>query len=202
MLAGPLGTRLLANFGAEVLRVEAGQRAYPDNFPAGHKDASLGAFHNILNTAKKSITIDPRHEHGRQLLLELIAGADIVTNNYRPGVMDQMGYGFDVLKAANPRIISLQIPGCGSRGPWAGVGTYGNMVSAASGLSYLTGFPGRAPRGLGVAYPDFTSPFLVPLHVLSALRERDRTGEAIEMELNQLSATVGLIGVERQGYTP
>jgi crotonobetainyl-CoA:carnitine CoA-transferase CaiB-like acyl-CoA transferase len=201
MIAGPLGTRILANFGAEVLRVEAGRRAYPDTFPDGETDASLGAFHNNLNTRKKSIAIDPRTDRGRELLLELIATADVVTNNYRPGVMDQLGFGFDALTAANPRIVSLQIPGSGSRGPWARVGTYGNMVSAAAGLSTLTGFPGRSPRGLGVAYPDFTTPFLIPMLVLSALRERDRTGEPVEMELNQLSATIALAGVEWLQYS-
>jgi crotonobetainyl-CoA:carnitine CoA-transferase CaiB-like acyl-CoA transferase len=201
MIAGPLGTRILANFGADVLRVESGPRAYPDNFPAGVKDPSVGAFHNILNTAKRSITIDPRSDEGRSLLLELIAQADVVTNNYRPGVMERLGYDFETLKAANPRIISLHVPGCGRDGPWANVGTYGSMVSAAAGLSTLMGFPGRAPRGLGVAYPDFTSPFLMPLLLLGALRERDRTGEPREIELNQLSATIALIGTEWLQYT-
>ena len=200
MIAGPLGTRMLAGFGAEVIRVEAGRRAYPDNFPDGGSDPSLGAFHNSLNTQKKSITVDPRTAAGRALLLELLATADVVTNNYRPGVMDRLGFGFEALTAVNPRIVSLAVPGCGSQGPWARVGTYGNMISAAAGLSALTGFHSRSPRGLGVAYPDFTSPFLIPLLVLSALRERDRTGEPAEVELNQLSATVALAGVEWLQY--
>lgn len=201
MIAGPLGTRLLADFGAEVIRVESGRRGYPDNFPAGHDDPALGAFHNILNTSKLSTTIDPRTPEGRELLLRLVAVSDVVVNNFRPGVMERMGLGRRELEAANRRIISLDVPGCGSKGPWAQIGTFGNMISAASGLSYLTGFPDRPPRGLGVAYPDFSSPYLIPLLVLSALRQRTETAGAVHMELNQLTATIALLGTEWLAYS-
>lgn len=201
MIAGPLGTRLLANFGAEVIRVESGRRGYPDNFPEGYEDPCLGAFHNILDTAKLSTTIDPRTTRGRDLLLRLVSVSDVVVNNFRPGVMERMGLGSLQLETANPRVVNLAVPGCGSRGPWAQIGTFGNMISAASGLSYLTGFPDRPPRGLGVAYPDFSSPYLIPLLVLAGLRRRDETGEAVHMELNQLAATIALIGVEWLAYS-
>lgn len=200
VIAGPLGTRVLANFGAEVIRIESGRRAFPEEFPKGERHPSIGAFHNVLNTQKKSITLDPRSPRGRELLLELIAAADVVTSNYRPGALEEMGYGDDVLRSVNPRIINLEVPGCGSRGPWAQRGSYGNMVNASAGINFLSGFPGRAPRGMGVAYPDFTSPYLMTLLVLGALRERDRTGEGARIELNQLAATVSLIGVEWLQY--
>ena len=196
MIAGPLGTRLLSDFGAEVIRVEAGPRAYPDVFPPGADDPSLGAFHNTLNTQKRSVTIDPRTSRGRDLLLDLVSTADVVTNNYRPPAFENLGFTDEVLRERNPRLINLHMPGTGRTGPWSRIGTFGTMIAAAAGLNGLTGFPGTPPRGLGVAYADFSTPFLVPLMVLSALRERDRTGAGMVLELNQLAATIALLGVE------
>jgi len=196
MLAGPLGTRLLADFGAEVIRVEAGPRAYPDTFPPGTHDPSLGAFHNSLNTQKRSITIDPRTPEGRGLLLDLASTADVVTNNYRPPAFEKLGFDDKALRERNPRLINLHMPGTGRAGPWSRIGSFGTMIAGAAGLNYLTGLPGTPPRGLGVAYSDFTTPFLVPLIILAALRQRDRSGKGIELELNQLAATISLLGVE------
>lgn len=196
VIAGPLGTRMLANFGAEVIRVESGSRALPEVWPKGDRDLSLGAFHNWLNTQKRSTTIDPRTPRGRELLLQLVEQVDIVTSNYRPGAIEAMGFGYDVLREINPKVISLQVPGCGSKGPWATRTSFGNMVAAAAGINAVTGFPGRAPRGMGVAYPDFTSPYFMVLVLLGALRQRAQTGEGMALELNQLAATVSLVGVE------
>lgn len=200
VIAGPLGTRMLANFGAEVIRVESGTRALPEVWPRGDRDLSLGAFHNWLNTQKRSTTIDPRTPRGRDLLLQLVEQVDVLTSNYRPGAIEAMGFGYDALRAINPRIISLQVPGCGSKGPWATRTSFGNMVAAAAGINAVTGFPGRAPRGMGVAYPDFTSPYFMVLVLLGALRQRARTGEGMALELNQLAATVSLVGVEWMQY--
>lgn len=200
MLAGPLGTRLLAEHGAEVIRIEAGPRAFPDRFPDGTTDASLGAYHNTLNAGKRSVTIDPRHSEGRELILELVAGADVVTNNYRPDAFERLGFTDAVLRDANPRIINMHMPGSGRTGPWARIGTYGTMVAAAAGLNYVMGADGTPPRGMGTAYADFTTPYLVPLLVLAALRERDRTGRGMDIELNQLSAAISLLGVEWLEY--
>jgi crotonobetainyl-CoA:carnitine CoA-transferase CaiB-like acyl-CoA transferase len=199
VLAGPFGTRLLANFGADVIRVED-KRGYDDFLPEGHRDRHLGAFHNAVNTHKRSITIDPTTTRGRELLLDLVEHADIVTNNYRPGAFEEMGFGFDVLRARNPRVISLHMPGCGRNGPWRDRGSFGNMVAAACGISWLTGFPGRSPRGLGVAYPDFTGPYLLAMTAVAALGRRERTGVGSEVEVNQLTGAVALIGVDWLDY--
>jgi len=201
VIAGPLGTRILADFGAEVIRVESGGRALQEVYADRDREPSLGAFHNWLNTQKRSTTIDPRSPRGRELLLQLVEQVDVVTSNYRPGALEAMGFGYDVLREVNPRIINLQVPGCGSKGPWASVSSFGNMVAAASGLNAVTGFPGRAMRGMGIAYPDFTSPCFMVLVVLGALRQRAATGVGMDLELNQLAATVSLLGVEWLQYT-
>lgn len=196
VLAGPLGTRVLSNFGAEVIRVEALDRLLPDALPPGTTDIDLGAFHNLVDPGKRSVTIDPRTPQGRELLLALAALSDACTNNFRPGAIEKLGFGYDVLRARNPAIVMAHMPGCGRTGPWSTLPTLGNMVMAASGISSLTGSPWEPPRGLGVAYPDFTSPLLLVATVLAGVREARATGRGRELELNQLAATNSLIGVE------
>jgi crotonobetainyl-CoA:carnitine CoA-transferase CaiB-like acyl-CoA transferase len=195
VLAGPLGTRILANHGAEVIHVEP-RAGDPDFLPRAARDPAVGAFRNLTDTGKRSITVDPRSEAGREALLALAAISDLVVDNFRPGVMERMGFGYARLRERNPRAIALHLPGCSPAGPWGERGTFGNMILGASGLSVLSRFPGRPPRGCGVAFADFTSPYLLVAACLAALRERDASGRGQEIWLDQLSATTALVGVE------
>ena len=199
VVAGPLGGRILANFGAEVLKVESmarldgvrGQPTVENGFSVDH----AGLF-NGANTSKKSVTLNLSDERGRELFRKLVATADVVVNNYSAGTLDRMGLGYELLREINPGIIVLHLPGVGGESPWRKLRTLGNLLLAASGMNFLMGFPGRPPRGPGVAYPDFTSPHLLAVSVLAALRARERSGEGREIELSQLSATVALVGAE------
>jgi benzylsuccinate CoA-transferase BbsF subunit len=107
-----------------------------------------------------------------------------------------MGFGFEVLRSAKADIILVDLPGCGSIGPWAERGTLGGVLMAASGLNDISGFEGRPPYGIATAFPDFTSPYLLASSVLAAIHERDRTGRGQQVEVNQLAATIGLMGAE------
>ena len=107
-----------------------------------------------------------------------------------------MGFPYDALRELNPKLIVLHLPGVGGNSPWVSHRTLGNRLMAASGQNFLTGFPDRPPRGMGIAYPDFTSPHLLVASVLAALREAQRTGQGREILLSQLSATVSLLGAE------
>ena len=203
VLAGPLGTRILASFGAEVIRIESSTK--PDSMrsqigPDGVPDADLGGLHNSVNVGKKSVALDLTDPRGMAIAKELIATADVVVNNFRPGAMERMGLGHDVLCALKPDIISVNVPGAHRTGPWAGRPTMGNILMAASGFNMLTGFPGERPRGIGVAYPDFTAPHLTVAMVMAALRERDRTGDAQQLNVTQLSGMVSLLGAEWLHY--
>ena len=188
--AGPLGTRILANFGAEVIKVESGMRIDPvRNQPVGgqyHPD--LPDLFNDANTGKKSLTLDLTTERGKELIWELVPKVDVVSNNFSAGALARMGFPYEKLREANPGVILLHLPGVGGDSPWAPRRTLGNLLMAASGMNFLTGFPGREPRGMGVAYPDFTTPHLTVASVLSALRARERDGKGREIELSQLSA--------------
>jgi crotonobetainyl-CoA:carnitine CoA-transferase CaiB-like acyl-CoA transferase len=201
VLAGPLGTRLLANFGAEVIRIEATRNTIGDFRPQGVRNPSVGAFRNLVDVGKRSLAVDPRNGAGREVVRRLIGISDVVAENFRPGVLDRMGFDYEGLRALNPSIVVVHLPGCAPDGPWRERGTFGNMILGASGLSSISRFPDRAPRGPGVAYADFTSPYLLASAVIAALRERERTGVGQEIWLDQLSATVSLLGVEWMQYT-
>ncbi len=204
VLAAPIGTRLLASFGAEIIRVESGKK--PDSMraqagPDGKPDQDLGGLFNSVNAGKKSLAIDLTTDAGLAVIKEVIATADVVVNNFRPGAMDRMGLGYDVLTALKSDIVLLNLPGAHRKGPWAVRSSMGNILMAASGFNMLTGFEGERPRGIGVPYPDFTSPHLLASTVLAALRQRDRTGEGQELHLAQLSGIVSLLGAEWMHYS-
>ncbi len=199
VLAGPLGTRMLSNFGADVIKVESSQRMDAlrgQRLPGGRYHTDLGDLLNDANTGKKSVTLDLKTEQGRDLTRRLIAKSDVVVNNYTAGKLAAMGFPYEELRRLNPKLIVLHLPGVGGDSPWVSHRTLGNLLMAASGQNFLMGFPDRPPRGMGVAYPDFTSPHLLVASVLSALREAERSGEGREILLSQLSATVSLLGAE------
>jgi crotonobetainyl-CoA:carnitine CoA-transferase CaiB-like acyl-CoA transferase len=203
VLAAPIGTRLLASFGAEVIRVESSGK--PDSMrgqagPDGKPHPDLGGLFNSVNAGKKSFTVDLGKAAGIALVKELIATADVVVNNFRPGVMERMGLGFDVLRALKPAIILLNLPGAHRTGPWARHPSTGNILMAASGFNMLSGFPGERPRGIGVAYPDFTSPHLLVATILAAVRQRAATGLGQELHLTQLSSLLALLGCEWMAF--
>ncbi|MCY3922557.1 MAG: CoA transferase [Chloroflexi bacterium] len=197
--AGPLTTRLMANFGAEVIKVESsGERMDPLRVQPikGEFHFDLPDLYNEVNTGKKSVTIDLADERGKDLLRELVAHCDVLTNNYSGGSLARMGFPWEQLRAINPRLISVHLPGVGGDSPWRPLRTLGNLLKAASGMNFQMGYPDQPPRGMGVAYPDFTTPHLGVTAILSALRAREETGEGREIELSQLSATVALLGAQ------
>lgn len=203
VLAGPIGTRLLANFGADVIRIES--TAKPDSMrsqigPDGVPDPDLGGLHNSVNTGKRSLAVDLTEPRGKALVDELIDTADIVVDNFRPGALERMGFGYAELSRRNPGIVVCHLPGAHPKGPWAGRPSMGNILMAASGFNMLTGFDGERPRGIGVAYPDFTGPHLLATTVLAAVREQRRTGVGQEITVPQLSGMVSMLGAEWLAY--
>lgn len=203
VLAAPIGTRLLASFGAEVIRVESSSK--PDSMrsqlgPDGKPDPDLGGLFNSVNAGKKSLAVDVSTPEGMEVITDLIATADAVVNNFRPGAMERMGLGYDALRQLKDDIVLLNLPGAHRQGPWAVRSSMGNILMAASGFNLLTGFEGERPRGLGIAYPDFTSPHLLVSTLLAAIHQREVTGAGQEIHLTQLSGMVSLLGAEWMGY--
>lgn len=203
VLAGPLGCRILANLGAEVIKIESEARmdtirgSVP---PPTGPTLTAGGWFNDANTGKLSATIDTRTAEGRELLLRLAAKCDIVIENQRPGAVERMGLPYEALRAVNPRIIVAHMAGAGRTGPWANYGTFGNMITGASGLNVITGWEGAPPTGLGVAFGDFVGPYLVASAVLAAVIERERTGVGQEIDMAQLPGMLSLMSAEWMRY--
>jgi crotonobetainyl-CoA:carnitine CoA-transferase CaiB-like acyl-CoA transferase len=203
VLAGPISGRMLADHGAEVIRVES--RVRPDGLrnallADGTRNPALPGLWNCANTGKRSLTLDLTQEPAKELLRDVIATADLVINNYALGSFDRMGLDYASLSKRNPGLIMIHMPGCGTRGRWAPERTLGNLLMAASGINSLMGFEGRDPRGVGIAYPDFIAPHMMVTLALAAVRERERTGQGREFTINQLGATVSLLGAAWMRY--
>jgi crotonobetainyl-CoA:carnitine CoA-transferase CaiB-like acyl-CoA transferase len=197
--AGPLTTRLMANFGAEVIKVESsGERMDPLRVQPvkGEYNFDLPDLYNEANTGKKSLTLNLADERGKAVLRELVAECDVMVNNYSGGSLARMGFPWEDLRQINPRLISVHLPGVGGDSPWRPLRTLGNLLKAAAGMNFQMGYPHQPPRGMGVAYPDFTSPHVGVTAILAALRACEETGEGREIELSQLSATVALLGAQ------
>ena len=197
--AGPLTTRLMANFGAEVIKVESsGERMDPVRVQPikGEFHFDLPDLFNDVNTGKQSLTLNLADERGKDLLRELVARCDVMVNNYSAGSLARMGFPWEDLREINPELILVHMPGVGGDSPWRPLRTLGNLLKAAAGMNFQMGYPHQPPRGMGVAYPDFTSPHVGVTAILAALRAREESGLGREIELSQLSATVALLGAQ------
>ena len=203
VLAGPLGCRILANLGAEVIKVESESRM--DSIrgsvpPRSGPTLTAGGWFNDANTGKLSATINTKSQEGRDLVRRLAAKCDIVIDNLRPGVVERMGMDYAELRRLNPGIIVAHMAGAGRSGPWANFATFGNMITGASGLNVITGWEGAPPTGLGVAFADFVSPSLVASAVIAAVIERGRTGLGQEIDMAQLPGMISLMSAEWMRY--
>ena len=204
MIAGPLTTRLLADLGAEVIKVESLARV--DRIrevgvqPPGLLSPDTNGVFNDCNPNKLSITLNLGDPRGIQLAKQLVSHGDVVTSNFTPDRMARWGLGYDDLKAVKEDIIVASLPVMGSegsRGSWRAVG---NGVIALGGLNALTGFPGRPPVGLGTLHSDFTAPYFGALQIAAAIRHRNRTGQGQYIELSQYESCIHLLDTEVLDY--
>jgi len=205
MIAGPAGSRMLADFGAEVIKVESQYRL--DNIralgiqpPDPSNTDSNGVF-NDVGTNKRSITLNLNTPRGIELAQELVAQSDIVTNNFTGDRMDRWGLGYEDLRKLKDDIILLTMPVMGTTGPTRRYGSYGNGVIAFGGLTMNMGLPERPPIGMAPLYSDFSAPYFLVSALMAALHHRDRTGEGQFIDLAQAEATVSLLGTDILDYT-
>ncbi len=193
-LAGPLSTKVLADHGAEVIKIEGGnQRIDNQRVTMPFKDDIFGvdrsAVFNPFNTGKRSVAINLAHPKGVELAKKLVAWADIVTENFAGGAIDRMGLGYEELKKINPDIIMLSTSVQGQTGPHTGLSGFGPHLAAMSGLQNISGWPDRAAADIEV-YTDFiTSRFVVP-SLIAALLYRRRTGKGQYIDASQYEMAV------------
>ena len=175
MIAGPVACTLLADFGAEVIKIEE-PRAGDALRHIGPFEQGESLFWNVEARNKKSVTLDLKQPAGRALLLRLVAQADAVVENFRPGVMARLGLAYEDLRQANPRIVLLSVSGFGQTGPYAGRAGYDRIAQAFGGLLHITGFPDRPPVRPGVSIADYQTALFGALSLMMALHHRDARG--------------------------
>ncbi len=187
VLAGPHGTRILGDLGADVVKVNSETRRSLTNDPDN-------PYYWMWNRSKRALALDLAQEEARAVCRSLCEKADDVIENFSVGVMERWGVGYDSVSAANPRVIYLSMPGIGRDGPWAGFVTYAPTIHALSGLTYLTGVPGREDIGLGVSYNDHQVGMHAAVATLAALEARRRTGRGQFIEIAQFEVGVNFLG--------
>src|SRR5579875_708192 len=191
IVAGPQATRILADFGADVIRVEYAGRldsirigmVAPDA-PPGSVDAS--GFFNNFNRNKRSVTLNLADPAGRVAIERLIAVADVVIENFSARVMEEKGLSYARMAAINPAIIYISVSGFGHRGRDAEYITWGPTAQAVSGLTLMSGLPDHAPAGWGYSYLDHSAGYYAALAILIALYHRNRSGHGQYIDLSQI----------------
>ncbi len=173
-IAGPACARMMADFGAEVIKIEPPEGDAVRQMGRHEGDVSLYAA-TILR-GKKSVAIDLKHEEGRRLALEIIRGADILVENNRPGVMERLGMGYEALSALNPGLVMVRISGYGQDGPYAQRPGYGAICEAVGGVRHMTGDPDRPPARVALATTDYLTATYASFGAMMAIVDRFRTG--------------------------
>jgi len=183
VLAGPFCTMLLADMGAEVIKLEIPERGDDSRqFPPFKDGESL--YYVNLNRGKRSITLNLKHEEGRRIFLELVKKSDVLIENFRPGTMDRLGVGYEVLKEVNPRLVFASISGFGQTGPYRTRPGYDIIGQAMGGLMSITGWPDSPPTRSGTAIGDILSALFCCIGILSALKVREQTGKGQSVDVS------------------
>lgn len=193
VLSGPAASLALADLGAEVLKIEPpGAGDETRTFPPLRGTESH--YFLSVNRGKKSIVIDLKTEAGVALARDLAARCDILIENYRPGVMDRLGLGYETLAAINPRLIYCAISGFGMTGPLRDRPSFDIVMQALSGALSVNGEPGREPTKLGIPLGDLVGGVNGPIAVLAALYERTVTGRGRLIDISLLDGLIGMLG--------
>lgn len=193
VLAGPFATQSLGDLGAEILKIEPPgggdeTRRFPP-FIAGESHYFLG-----INRNKKSLVIDLSQEAGADILRRLVARADILVENYRPGVMDRLGLGYAALAAQNPRLIYCAISGFGLSGPLSDKPSFDIVTQALTGALSINGERGHMPVKLGIPLGDMVGGVFGPMAILAALHERTQTGQGRLIDISLYDGLIGMLG--------
>lgn len=208
VLAGAGATRLLAAFGAQVIRVEdpvregrwdilRGARPFKDE----RRGVDFGGAFNHHNVEKLGITLNLRSERGRELLRRLVAVSDVVTENFSAGTMARLGFPYEELARIRPDVVYVSNSGFGATGPYAPYRTWGPVVQAMCGLTFSSGLPDQPPAGWGYAYMDHHGANFMALAVLAALVHRNRTGRGQWVDLSCTEAGATLCGPDALDWT-
>lgn len=185
LIAGPFATRLLAEFGAEVIKIESPDGGDPlRQWRLMHQGTSIWWYLQARN--KKSVTVNLKHPAGKDIVLSLAREADVLVENFRPGVLEKLDLGWERLSAENPRLVMVRLSGYGQTGPYKDQPGFGAVGEAMGGMRYVTGYPDRPPVKLGISIGDSIAALYGVIGALMALRHRDRPdgrGQVVDVAL-------------------
>jgi formyl-CoA transferase len=198
VLAGPFCTMMLADMGADVIKIEEPRRGDDSRAFAPFKNGESSYYMN-LNRNKRGITLNLKGK-GRGIFLDMTRKADIVVENYRPGTMEKLGLGYDDLKKANPRIIYGAVSGFGHYGPFSRRPGYDIIGQAMGGLMSTTGWPGGEPTRSGTAMSDVLAGLSVTIGILAAVRSRDVRGTGQKVDVALVDSVVASLEIITQIY--
>jgi len=189
MMTGPFATMLLGDSGADVIKVEQ-----PEGDPFRRSGETTlggdGAFFLGVNRNKRGIVLDLKSEEGRAAALELAAQADVLVENFRPGLTDKAGLGYDDLRKVNPRLVYCSISGFGRTGPDKNRPALDMIIQAVSGVMQVTGTQESGPLKTGFPFSDLVTALIATIGILVALQARERTGEGQRVDLSMLDASI------------
>jgi formyl-CoA transferase len=197
VLAGPFTGYQMALLGADVIKVEtpgSGDLARQLGADAGLNRQKMGASFLAQNGGKRSLTLNLKSEQGKEVFRRLVAGADVVLENYRPGVMDRLGLGYEALKEVNPGIVYCAISGFGQTGPMAAAPAYDQIIQGRSGVMSITGDAQSAPLRVGYPVCDTIGGMTAAFAVSSALVRRGRSGEGAFIDVSMLDSALVTMG--------
>ena len=188
-IAGPACTRLLADFGAEVIKIEP-----PEGDPVrqmGRHVGDVSLYAASILRGKRSVVLDLKSDDDRAVARALIDRSDILVENFRPGVMERLGLGYDVLSRANPGLVMVRISGYGQTGPYAQRPGYGAICEAVGGVRHLTGDPDRPPARVALATTDYLTASYAAFGAMAAIHERARSGlgQVVDVALYEAAFT-------------
>tara|TARA_B100000686_G_C16803270_1_gene987792 strand:- start:730 stop:1935 length:1206 start_codon:yes stop_codon:yes gene_type:complete len=191
VLSGPYATMIFADLGADVIKVE--RPGYGDRTRGtGPFVGDRSSYFMSINRGKRSLALDIGSTEGRDLLLSMITGVDVVVENFRPGTMDRLGLGYDIMSQHNPRLIYASISGFGKTGPYSSYPALDVVIQAMSGVMSINGEPGRPPARVGVSLGDLSASLFSVVGILSALYDRTSSGKGQLLDLSMLDCQVAL----------
>ena len=199
VLAGPYCTMMLADYGANVIKIEMPGKG-DDTRAMGPKKNDYSMYYAYVNRGKKGITLNLKSEEGKKLFLEMVKKADVVVENYRPGVMDKLGVGYDVLKEVNDRIIYAAVSGFGSYGRNSARPGYDIIAQAYGGLMSITGEPDGEPLRVGTAIGDVLGGMNLTIGVLTALHARELSGKGQRVDVALVDSVISSLETGTQRY--